>query len=235
MFAVIFEVEPKPERFQEYLDLAKALRPELERIDGFIVIDRFASKHREGRLLSLSSWRNEKALIRWRTHAGHHAAQERGRFEIFSDYRLRVGEVTADSHLPKDAVRQERFDETEIAPAKIATVTEVVMNANDPATRPDLLASRLGLDLDGKGVVEHELYESIYHPGKSVLLVSWRDADAAQLWTPAKPDSAEAIRHRHVRIIRDYGMFERREAPQYYAAVERPAARRAERKRTAAG
>ena len=102
MFAVIFEVQPKRERFDDYLNLAKSLRPQLEAIDGFIDIDRFASKRTEGRVLSLSIWRDEKAVIRWRTHAEHHGAQEQGRFEIFEDYRLRVGEITADTAPPPE-------------------------------------------------------------------------------------------------------------------------------------
>src|SRR5215469_9982664 len=112
MFAVIFEVQPKKERFDDYLALAKALKPKLEAIDGFIDIDRLASQRTAGRLLSLSIWRDEKAVIRWRTHAEHHAVQERGRFEVFEDYRLRVGEITADS-VSGGAPVQQRFDETQ--------------------------------------------------------------------------------------------------------------------------
>src|ERR1700761_3816230 len=100
MFAVIFEVEPKQERWDEYLELAKFLRPEIERIEGFIDNERFASKRTQGRLLSLSTWRDEKAVIRWRTLAVHHMVQEKGRFEVFRDYPLRVGEFTADSQPP---------------------------------------------------------------------------------------------------------------------------------------
>src|SRR5215472_18006020 len=98
MFAVIFEVLPKQERWNEYLDLAKLLRPEIERIDGFIDNERFASRRTKGRVLSLSTWRDEKAVIRWRTLAVHHGVQEKGRFEVFEDYQLRVGEIIADSH-----------------------------------------------------------------------------------------------------------------------------------------
>jgi heme-degrading monooxygenase HmoA len=93
MHAVIFEVEPKPGRMQEYLDIAAALRPELEKIDGFISIERFASLTREGKLLSLSFWRDEDAVRRWREHERHHAAQQRGRADIFADYRISVVEV----------------------------------------------------------------------------------------------------------------------------------------------
>src|SRR3546814_5541644 len=93
MHVVIFEVRPKPGRKGDYLDIAAALRPELEQIDGFISIERFASLTDEGKVLSLSFWRDEAAVVRWRQHAEHQAAQSRGRHDIFEDYRIRVAEV----------------------------------------------------------------------------------------------------------------------------------------------
>jgi heme-degrading monooxygenase HmoA len=96
MIAVIFEVMPAPGRKQEYLDLAAALRPELEKIDGFISIERFASLTDEGKILSLSVFRDEAAVQRWRTLEGHRHAQARGRAGIFSDYRIRVASVLRD-------------------------------------------------------------------------------------------------------------------------------------------
>src|SRR5215469_9604320 len=99
MFAVIFEVHPKPERWDAYLGYAKMLRPELEQIDGFVDNQRFSSLRRKGWLLSLSIWRGEKAVIRWRTHARHHEVQQRGRTDVFGDYHLRVGEIIADNQL----------------------------------------------------------------------------------------------------------------------------------------
>jgi len=221
MFAVIFEVEPRPERRDEYLALAKALGPQVEASEGFIDIDRFASHRVPGRLLSLSTWRNEKAVVRWRTHAGHHGAQERGRRDIFSDYRLRVGEVTSDTEA-REPLKQERFDETEAGSAKLVTITDLILSENGTIAEADDLASEL--KLDGAGALGHELFKSIYRPGKLVLLASWRHPEAAGAWTPAKPGSAETLRHRHIRILRDYGMFERREAPQFYPEARRPEA-----------
>ncbi|HXZ01729.1 MAG TPA: antibiotic biosynthesis monooxygenase [Stellaceae bacterium] len=93
MYAVIFEVEPKPGRRQDYFDLAAALRPELERIDGFVSIERFQSLANDGKILSLSFWRDAAAVMRWREHERHRRAQARGRAEIFADYRLSVAEV----------------------------------------------------------------------------------------------------------------------------------------------
>lgn len=213
MFAVIFEVEPKPERRNEYLALGRALGPKVEASEGFIDIDRFASRRAEGRLLSLSTWRNEKAVVRWRTHAAHHSVQDQGRREIFLDYRLRVGEVTADSEA-REPLAQERFDTTEVGSAKFVTVTDLVAPENSATGEADGLASELGLD-PGRAVA-HELFESIYTPGKLILLVSWREAEAANAWKPRASASLRPLRHRQVRIIRDYGLFDRREAPQYY-------------------
>jgi len=96
MIAVIFEVVPAPGRKQEYLDLAAELRPALEKIDGFISIERFASLTNEGKILSLSIWRDEDAVERWRQLEGHRAAQSKGRGGIFADYRLRVASVIRD-------------------------------------------------------------------------------------------------------------------------------------------
>jgi heme-degrading monooxygenase HmoA len=96
MYAVIFEVEPKPGEKQAYLDIAAALRPLLEQIDGFISIERFESLTQPGKILSLSFWRDENAVARWRTLEAHRAAQARGRGEVFADYRLRVASVVRD-------------------------------------------------------------------------------------------------------------------------------------------
>ncbi len=96
MLAVIFEVSPAPGRKEEYLDLAAQLRPELEKIDGFISVERFASLTNENKLLSLSFWRDEEAVRRWRNLAGHREAQTRGRSGVFADYRLRIASVVRD-------------------------------------------------------------------------------------------------------------------------------------------
>ncbi len=96
MYAVIFEVEPAPGQVEEYLDIAARLRPELEKIDGFISIERFRSLTQEGKILSLSFWRDEAAIRRWREHDKHHRAQHAGRDHVFADYRLRVAAVVRD-------------------------------------------------------------------------------------------------------------------------------------------
>lgn len=96
MIAVIFEVEMEDARRGEYLDIAASLRPELDAIDGFISVERFESLATPGKLLSLSFWRDEAAVARWRALPKHRGAQAAGRDHVFRDYRLRVAEVMRD-------------------------------------------------------------------------------------------------------------------------------------------
>lgn len=96
MIAVIFEVEPAPGHEQDYLDTAARLRTELERTDGFISIERFASLAQPGKILSLSFWRDEAAVQAWRNREAHRAAQALGRGTYFANYRLRVASVIRD-------------------------------------------------------------------------------------------------------------------------------------------
>lgn len=96
MIAVIFEAEPAPGSKQQYLDLAAALRKELETMDGFVSIERFQSLTNPERMLSLSYFRDEEAVRQWRNTAAHRATQARGRAGVFADYRLRVADVLRD-------------------------------------------------------------------------------------------------------------------------------------------
>jgi heme-degrading monooxygenase HmoA len=222
MFSVIFEVRPNDGRKDDYLELAKQLKPILEKIDGFVDNERFESRFRPGWVLSHSTWRDEKSVVRWRTEGEHHVVQGKGRFEIFRDYHLRVGDVTADTDPPKEApIHERRFDETEVGAAKIVTFTEIMpLKGTEFAAQTDLLLADLGLDLKSSGVIEHDVFASIYHPGKLALLVGWKDPKAANAWSPRKIDALETLRHRKIRVVRDYGRFDRREAPQFYPDIE---------------
>jgi heme-degrading monooxygenase HmoA len=212
MFLAIFEVRPKAERFNEYLALAKRLRPTLEKIEGFVDNERFQSKWRAGWVLSLSTWRNEKSMVRWRTMGIHHIAQKQGRAGILEDYHLRIGDVTVDTDAPDNApVHEQRFDETEIG-AKFATVTELT-----PEREACNLTAALGLDTSRQGLADYDVFASIYNPGKLALLALWTDRRSSGGWLPVRPKGVRMVRHRGVRIVRDYGMFDRREAPQFFS------------------
>ena len=95
MHAVLFEVWPRSGRRDAYLALAAQLREELEKIDGFVSVERFESLTEPGKLLSLSVWRDEAAITRWREHVQHREAQNR-RDHFFSNYRIRVANIVRD-------------------------------------------------------------------------------------------------------------------------------------------
>jgi heme-degrading monooxygenase HmoA len=222
LFSVIFEVRPKPEQWDAYLGYAKMLRPELEQIDGFVDNIRYKSLTREGWILSLSNWRDEKSVVRWRTHARHHEVQEKGRDEVLLDYHLRVGQLTRDTRLPAGyELREQRLDETETGEATAITF----IDARWPPDRvddenPDEIARGLGLNPNASGLVTWDVFDAVLTPGNVILLSSWRDQTAAELFEDSL-SLQDGARFRRVRVVRDYGMFDRREAPQYYPEVVR--------------
>jgi heme-degrading monooxygenase HmoA len=96
VIAVIFEVWPADDKQSEYLHIAASLRDDLHSIDGFISVERFQSLTNPGKLLSLSFWRDEEAVQKWRNNSRHRESQARGRDGVFADYRLRVAAVLRD-------------------------------------------------------------------------------------------------------------------------------------------
>jgi heme-degrading monooxygenase HmoA len=202
MFVVLFEVQPKRAQWDRYLELAEMLRPELLRVRGFIDNERYSSERTEGKLLSLSTWEDEKALIRWRTQARHHDVQGQGRFEVFEDYHLRVGEVLSDSD--EEDLRHSRLDVTEIGATAAVTVTETFADEKMSLPRPS------------EDLLDAESYSGITVVGKRLTLACWLSEEAADVWIQSQPARA---RRRHVRVIRDYGMHRREEAPQYFPAM----------------
>jgi len=163
-----------------------------------------------------SIWRDEKAVIRWRTRARHHEVQQKGRTEVFGDYHLRVGEIIADNRPPAGQVlREQRFDETAAA-AKLIALSEAAPEGLPDKPDAATAAARLGaLNTARPDLVDWDVFESIVQPGKFILLTSWRDAAAAE----GLPESGAEIHYRRVRVIRDYGMFDRSEAPQFFPPV----------------
>ena len=222
MFSVIFEVHPRPDQWDAYLGYAKMLRPELEQVDGFVDNIRYRSLTREGWILSLSGWRDEKALVRWRTQARHHDVQEKGRAEVLLDYHLRVGQVTQDTRLPDGyALHEQRLDETETGEGTTVTLIDArrppewveQASPDEVATvaRPRARcvgAGRLGRLRRRADARRHHPAHVLARPGRRRSL-------------RGRGRAAGGARLRRVRVVRDYGMFDRREAPQYYPDVRR--------------
>jgi heme-degrading monooxygenase HmoA len=220
VFAVLFEVHPDTEQSDAYFGYAKMLRPDLEAIDGFVDNIRYRSLTRSGWILSLSSWRNEKALVRWRTLVRHHEVQVKGRSKVLADYHLRVGQITTDNHVPQgNRLEEQRLDVTEVGKATAVTlINPQSQYQSGPIDELDgcELAQRLGLDTDAEGLISWDIFDAVLEPGNPILVQSWADAErAAASLTGGRHD----LRRRTIRIVRDYGMFDRRESPQYYPDV----------------
>jgi heme-degrading monooxygenase HmoA len=223
MFSVLFEVNPKADQWDAYLGYAKMLRPELEQIDGFVDNIRYHSLTRDGWILSLSGWDTEKALVRWRTRARHHEVQEKGRTQVLMDYHLRVGQLTRDTRLPDGhTLAEQRLDETEVGDGTTVTLIDAQRPPEWVNETPHAdVAAWLGLILDAPGLLSWDVFDAVLSPGDIILLLSWHDHDAGDAFR-ASVSLRHDARLRQVRVVRDYGMYDRRENPQYYPEVERP-------------
>jgi len=212
LFAVVFEVKPDAAHADEYLKIAGSLRPTLEKMPGFLENERFRSCSRQGYLLSLSLWENEKAIVHWRTLEQHHAAQVRGRQDVLDDYRIRVGEVTrvTGTHANRSVgwVRQDRTEADE------AVALTIIDGTLPPAS------SLFPFAEDARSrVVDGDVFDHISARGRMAILMSWRTEQEAEDFAneAIRRNDAEANIYA-IRVVRDYGMTDRREAPQYYPA-----------------
>ncbi len=185
VYCVIFEVQPEPAQMDTYLALAARLKPEVERNEGFLSVERFKSRARPGWVLSLQFWRDDEAVARWRRHEMHRGMQERGRRDLFLDYRLRVGPVLQTA-----------------APARAPARTVAVIETD--AERAEL-APRLA---------DQDVFDSLYNQGRCVLLGAWPDTGAATGWRERTEAAIGPTgRLSIVAVARDYTKTSRSEAP----------------------
>jgi len=141
---------------------------------------------------------------------------------VLADYHLRVGEITFDSHLPAGmTLKQQRTDETEVGRGPMATIITAKRLDGHPNTAA-ASAADLGLDLaTDPALIEWDVYDAVLAPGDLALMLVWKDAAAAESFVEKKgPHVPASHRVRNIRIVRDYTMEDRREAPQYYPQVQ---------------
>lgn len=208
MLTLAFEVLPKPGREGDYLDLAARLRPALEASGGMQFLDRSRSRARPDWFLSHQVWRDEAAMTRWRTHGAHHRAQVCGRADVLSDYRLRVAQVVA--HLEPNI--SQHVIETPLS-------SDVAYRALGAGERPRLMASVLFRDEPATSIEGAETFDSVYDPALRVMIADVSDGKAGhELFQRLASDGA-LVAARLAVVSRDYGMFDRAEAPQYFEPV----------------
>lgn len=213
LFAVVFEVKPDAARGADYLRIAKGLRPVLTAVPGFLENERFRSRSRPGYLLSLSLWDDEKALVRWRTVEKHHEAQMEGRQGVLDDYHIRVGEVTrvAGTYANRQ-VGWMRQDETQVGQAEALTIIDGIV---PPDSKLWAFASKLAVGQND--VVSSDIFDHLTSSGRIAMLVGWHSQQDANAFAEAAMQHNDAhARIYAIRVIRDYSLKDRREAPQFY-------------------
>jgi heme-degrading monooxygenase HmoA len=205
VIGLFFEVMPRPGHERAYFDIAAGLRPELDKNPGLVFIDRFKSLLRPRIVLSHSHWRDEASLACWRTHAKHHVAQIAGRKQHFEDYRLRIGQLVCE-WLPR---------------AGDLRRLETTNSYNDPSLRQErfMIVSTAQTPVDAGA--ESDVLASVTRESEYIVLTP----------TASLPDGLQAVEQlsltgtrtsiRLYLVSRDYGMYDRKEAPQYYPPASR--------------
>lgn len=207
MIGLFFEVQTKPGHRDRYLELAASLRPALDAIGGCLFIDRFQSLSRDNLLLSYQIWQDEGALTAWRVHGYHHKVQEIGRESVFSDYRIRIAQVIHEARPNKPVWQPERRTPY-----------------NDPARRAAtyvLATESKNAELPVKCDWQHDAFASVYRDGQYGHLVDVPDPQSGIALGEKLFADPTTEYVRVFEVMRDYGMYERAEAPQYYPPVER--------------
>lgn len=205
MLALFFEVRPREDGgWDRYLSIAALLRPLLAEQEGLLFIDRYRSLLHPGTLLSHSLWRDEAALAAWRANGVHSGAQSKGRQDVFDEYRLRV------AHVLRTAISGGPAEPT--APRS---------TYRDPTARPArfMVVATAGAEISPSDVEPTDTFESINREGEHLWLFDAADETAARDLIGALSETGATARA--CEVERDYGMFDRAEAPQYYPPVAR--------------
>lgn len=144
-------------------------------------------------------------MIAWRVDPKHHSVQETGREAVFADYRIRIAQVA----------HEERPDGSIWNPERLSPY-------NDPERRlPTFVvcSKSLNRDLPVESGMRTDVFESVYRPGVFAHLFDVRSAeDGVGLGRQLLGDPSTEY-FRVFEVMRDYGMFDRSEAPQYYPPV----------------
>src|SRR5215470_2339870 len=207
MISQFFEIQIKEGHINRYMDLAAALKPALTEMGGCLFIDRFKSLTRENLLLSYQIWQDEGSMTAWRVDRSHHRVQELGRESIFSDYRIRIAQVIHEARPGNPIWQPERRTPY-----------------NDPARRRPtyvLAAESKSATLPVETDWRRDAFESVYREGHFAHLIDLPDPQSGIEFGARLFADPTTEYFRVLEVMRDYTMYDRGEAPQYYPPVER--------------
>lgn len=202
MHALLFEMEPRPGHEGHYFKHAETLRPLLAQHAGLLFIERFKSISRPNVILSHSHWRDEASLAKWRSDPDHHRSQAAGRNKHFKDYRLRISHVlkfVRQNCEPESWTVDGAYADVNATPPRFLTIVAL---KSDPA------------DLKGESFRSVTVDDSFLCVADAKSQQHGEEIIAGAM---ARPQATSAIL---ALVSRDYGMFERAEASQYFPTVE---------------
>jgi quinol monooxygenase YgiN len=212
MFSVMIEAQPRKDQWDAYLTRTDVFRPELERAAGFVEAARYKSLTRDGWILSLSDWRDERAVLGWHLRMRDDGDEEQGWNHLLADYRLRFGEVTSDTRLPEgQKIGNRSLGQTDLGQGTYVTLIDVPYTPEWVGPdNPQELALYLGFDLYSYGdCISWDIFEALSTPGEIILAVTWKNAQSAtdHAATQIVPDDA---RVRVIQIVFDEAMSDQR-------------------------
>lgn len=205
MIALFFEVTPKPGQEDRYLDIAGSLRSELDSSGGVLFLDRYKSHARPRTLLSHQIWADEASLARWRANSRHYLAQTAGRNTVFEDYRLRVGPVIAEGGEGGGVIPQVEG-----------------ISYNDPLLQSErfvIVVRSHTTPVPATG--DSEIFESVYRAKEFASVGTVPDRQSGYEALRRAGEQAQVSAAQLCLVSRDYGLFDRREAPQFFPKATR--------------
>jgi len=207
MIGLFFEVQTRPGHADQYLELAASLKPALEASGGCRFIDRFRSLTRENLLLSYQIWQDEGSMTAWRAHGYHHEVQKAGREKVFSDYRIRVAQLIHEARPGQPVWQPDRRTPY-----------------NDPARRRPtyvLAAESKSARVPVETEWRRDAFASVYRDRHFAHLIDLPDQHSGVEFGARLFADPTIEYFRVFEVMRDYGMYERTEAPQYYPPVRK--------------
>jgi len=190
MHALFFEVRPHPGHLEHYFAHVARLKPVLARHAGLAFLDRYAALAEADLLLSHQLWDSEEAITGWRTDAVHRTSQAAGRQVHFADYRIRVGERVLHWQAAAPA-----------AMSPVAAALDV----------PHVLALYGAQAVTDPGFAA---FESVNHAGRFIALATVDGYEAAKALLHAQIGAPGLQEAAVFSIRRDYGQFDRAQAPE---------------------
>ncbi|KAI9800262.1 MAG: hypothetical protein M1833_003376 [Piccolia ochrophora] len=212
MFFVIFELKIPSSRTPVSTAYYTTLQKLLQTQPGFISETPFASPHSADRQVLIAQFTDEESVHRWRTEHVHLQIEKKSRDDVFDDYRLRVGpEVssTEDEDAQKGNHVTEKTGKVVVLYERPVTQEDTTLPPRDVTELIDPARASVADDV-AASLVDTSVYQGEHHV---VWISAWPSTAAATAFEASIRRKEGDVVHL-VHVVRDYGRFDREEAPE---------------------